>query len=296
MGGSHSEEFYMPARSNYESDEYLSASRILQILAIDKAKKQIGIDEKYRYAVRGEFSSLNKEEIAEMAANLGVRFDGGHNASDIDNLAHGSGHNPFEYILNAQRAQTGDIGVGISDTQKALGALLMFTRFGKYTSGKTYADEKDLLAVQKSAVGLYARGALSEKDFMSIISDIKEQLKNVEEAAGGGFVNNGKIQIPKFANGGIVNTSFNPKMSIPGFANGGMVSPTYNIPTNTVGLASNQVPGYNKGGSIHHYNAGGIVVNGAQGQDVKELANHIVNIMDARGARRQSMTGGGITV
>jgi TP901 family phage tail tape measure protein len=296
MGGSHSEEFYMPARSNYESDEYLSASRILQILAIDKAKKQIGIDEKYRYAVRGEFSSLNKEEIAEMAANLGVRFDGGHNASDIDNLAHGSGHNPFEYILNAQRAQTGDIGVGISDTQKALGALLMFTRFGKYTSGKTYADEKDLLAVQKSAVGLYARGALSEKDFMSIISDIKEQLKNVEEAAGGGFVNNGKIQIPKFANGGIVNTSFNPKMSIPGFANGGMASPTYNIPTSTVGIASNQVPGYNKGGSIHHYNAGGIVVNGAQGQDVKELANHIVNIMDARGARRQSMTGGGITV
>jgi hypothetical protein len=99
-----------------------------------------------------------------------------------------------------------------------------------------------------------------------------------------------------FANGGIVNTSFNPKMSIPGFANGGMASPTYNIPTSTVGLASNQVPGYNKGGSIHHYNAGGIVVNGAQGQDVKELANHIVNIMDARGARRQSMTGGGITV
>jgi TP901 family phage tail tape measure protein len=110
------------------------------------------------------------------------------------------------------------------------------------------------------------------------------------------FLDAGVFKQKNFANGGIVNTSFNPNMSVPGFANGGMASPTYNIPTNTVGIASNQVPGYNKGGSIHHYNAGGIVVNAAQGQDVKELANHIVNIMDARGARRQSMNGGGITV
>ena len=123
------------------------------------------------------------------------------------------------------------------------------------------------------------------KDNQTFLEDVKK----IEAIIGQ------KILMPKFANGGLVNTSFNPKMSVPGFANGGMASPTYNIPTSTVGLASNQVPGYNKGGSIHHYNAGGIVVNAAQGQDVKELASHIVNIMDARGARRQSMNGGGIT-
>ena len=86
------------------------------------------------------------------------------------------------------------------------------------------------------------------------------------------------------------------KMKLPKFANGGMVDPSYNVPSSSLSIGNNQNMGYNKGGSIHHYNAGGIVVNGAQGQDVKELANHIVTIMDARGSRRNSMNGGGITV
>jgi len=293
MGGSRSEEFYMPARSNYESDRHLSASRILQILAIDRAKKQIGINEKYMYATSGDFSSLNEEALKEMAANLGVRFDGGHNASDIDMLARGSGYNPFEYILNRHRSQTGQIGVGISDTQKALGALLMFTRFGKYTSGKTYADEEDLLAAQKSAVSLYVRGALSEKDFMSIISNIKEQLKNAEEAAGGGFVNNGKIQIPKFASGGYANPSNYSNMSVPSYAMGGLAGPKYNIPTNSVSLGKNQIPGYNKGGAVHHYDVGGFVVNAQPGQDEKMIASMVVDMLDQKNVMRAAMTGVG---
>ena len=79
-------------------------------------------------------------------------------------------------------------------------------------------------------------------------------------------------------------------------SNGGMVGPRYNVPSSNLSIGNNQNMGYNKGGSIHHYNAGGIVVNGAPGQDVKELASHIVTIMDARGSRRNSMNGGGITV
>jgi hypothetical protein len=208
-------------------------------------------------------------------------------------LAHGSGYNPFEYILNAQRAQTGAVGVGISDTQKALGALLMFTRFGKYTSGKTYADEKDLLAAQKSAVSLYARGALSEKDFMSIISNIKEQLKNVEEAAGGGFINNGKIQIPKFASGGYANPSNYSNMSVPSYAMGGLAGPKYNIPTNTVSLGKNQIPGYNKGGAVHHYDVGGFVVNAQPGQDERMIASMVVDMLDQKNVMRAAMSGVG---
>ena len=80
------------------------------------------------------------------------------------------------------------------------------------------------------------------------------------------------------------------------FAMGGISGPSYTIPRDPVSIGNSQITGYNRGGSIHHYNAGGIVVNAAQGQDVKELASHIVNIMDARGARRQSMNGGGIVV
>jgi hypothetical protein len=84
--------------------------------------------------------------------------------------------------------------------------------------------------------------------------------------------------------------------SVSKFSNGGMATPKYNVPSSSLSIGNNQNMGYNKGGSIHHYNAGGIVVNGAQGQDVKELASHIVTIMDARGSRRNSMNGGGITV
>jgi len=86
------------------------------------------------------------------------------------------------------------------------------------------------------------------------------------------------------------------KKAMPKFSNGGMATPKYNVPSSSLSIGNNQNMGYNKGGSIHHYNAGGIVVNGAQGQDVKELASHIVTIMDARGSRRNSMNGGGITV
>ena len=78
------------------------------------------------------------------------------------------------------------------------------------------------------------------------------------------------------------------------YANGGMIGPRYNIPNASSNIVNPMPMGYNNGGSIHHYNAGGIVVNAAPGQDVKELANHIVTIMDARGARRDSMTGGTI--
>ena len=47
---------------------------------------------------------------------------------------------------------------------------------------------------------------------------------------------------------------------------------------------------------MHNYNAGGIVVNAAAGQDPREIANHVVNIMDARGQRRNRMNGGSLIV
>jgi hypothetical protein len=80
------------------------------------------------------------------------------------------------------------------------------------------------------------------------------------------------------------------------FNSGAIPSPSFTIPKDPASIGNNQITGYNRGGSVHHYNAGGIVVNGAQGQDVKELASHIVTIMDARGNRRNSMNGGGIVV
>jgi TP901 family phage tail tape measure protein len=196
------QDFYAPARNPYEGDAGQSAQRALQILAIDKAKKQIGIDQPYSYAVGGEHQSLNQETIMELAAKLGVRFDGGHNSSDIDMLARSSGSNPFTSILNTYRTSIGEIGPGISTTQKALDALLMWTRFGKYQSGKIYPNENDLKAMRDSIIGQYANGAISNKEFMEKIAQISDLMDDdMVRGATGGYLKGGKFNIPKFETG-----------------------------------------------------------------------------------------------
>ena len=79
-------------------------------------------------------------------------------------------------------------------------------------------------------------------------------------------------------------------------ASGGLVGARYDIPSQSLSVANSTLPGYNKGGSIHHYNAGGIIVNAAPGQDPREIAKHVVNLMDSRGQRRDRMNGGSLVV
>jgi len=96
-----------------------------------------------------------------------------------------------------------------------------------------------------------------------------------------------------FARGGYVNPSSYSNMSVPAYAMGGAVGPRYNIPTNTVSLGKNQIPGYNKGGAVHHYDVGGFVVNAQPGQDEKMIATMVVDMLDQKNVMRAAMTGVG---
>jgi len=76
-----------------------------------------------------------------------------------------------------------------------------------------------------------------------------------------------------------------------GMKNGGMVNPSFNIPTSTVSLGNNAAPRYNGGGQVYNYSAGGIVINPAQGQSEKQIAEYVVSIMDAKNGLRTASTG-----
>jgi TP901 family phage tail tape measure protein len=194
-------DFYMPARNPYEAMTPQSAQRALQILAIDKAKKQIGIDQPYSYAVGGEHQSLNQDVIQEVASKLGVRFDGGHNSGDLDMLAKGSGNNPFTYLLNEYKTSVGTPNTGTTTTTKAFDALLMWTRFGKYESGKSYPDPSDLKAMKEFIINQYARGSISNEDFMTKLAQIDGLNRSGINGATGGYLSGGKFNVPKFENG-----------------------------------------------------------------------------------------------
>jgi TP901 family phage tail tape measure protein len=107
------------------------------------------------------------------------------------------------------------------------------------------------------------------------------------------FANGGMAQIPKFAGGGYANPSTYSNMSVPAYAMGGLAGPKYNIPTNSVSIGKNQIPGYNKGGAVHHYDVGGFVVNAQPGQDEKMIASMVVDMLDQKNVMRAAMSGVG---
>ena len=69
--------------------------------------------------------------------------------------------------------------------------------------------------------------------------------------------------------------------SINKMAMGGLAT-TYNIPTKS--LAVNAPMGYNRGGSVHHYEVGGLVINTQPGQSEMEIARLAVGMMNAQSA------------
>jgi TP901 family phage tail tape measure protein len=75
------------------------------------------------------------------------------------------------------------------------------------------------------------------------------------------------------------------------FAMGGMVSPSFNIPGGPASLGNNPSSRYNNGGQVYNYSAGGIVINPAQGQNEKQIAEYVVSIMDAKNGLRRASTG-----
>jgi TP901 family phage tail tape measure protein len=75
------------------------------------------------------------------------------------------------------------------------------------------------------------------------------------------------------------------------FATGGMVNPSFSVPSGAVSLGNNMGSRYNGGGQVYNYSAGGIVINPAQGQNEKQIAEYVVSIMDAKNGLRAASTG-----
>jgi TP901 family phage tail tape measure protein len=78
--------------------------------------------------------------------------------------------------------------------------------------------------------------------------------------------------------------------SINKMAMGGLAT-TYNIPTKS--LAVNSPMGYNRGGSVHHYEVGGLVINTQPGQSEMEIARLAVGMMNAQNALGAKKVGEG---
>jgi hypothetical protein len=154
----------MPSRGNYEYDYPVDASRALQIMAIEKAKQQIGIDQPYAYHLDGgAHESLYPDMIEEITGRLGVKYSGGHSGGDVDNLANTSGgYNMFSSLLNPAKMQQDIPNEGISTASKALSTLLMNIRFGKLNSGMVYPNSTDDVAMAEYNQKFGYRKAIQE--------------------------------------------------------------------------------------------------------------------------------------
>ena len=64
------------------------------------------------------------------------------------------------------------------------------------------------------------------------------------------------------------------------FAGGGLSEPKYNVPTPATAMVNPMTMGYNNGGSVHRYDVGGLVVNAAPGQNERQIAAMVVQMLD----------------
>jgi TP901 family phage tail tape measure protein len=222
-GGS---DFVMPRKNEYEADYTMDASRALQIMAIEKAKKQIGIDQPYQFHYSGgAHESIHADQLEEVAYRLGVKTSGIHSGTDIDNLANTSGgYNMFGDLLNPARLQQDIPNDGVSTATKALSTILMNIRFGKLNSGKVYPNEADKAAMLEYQLQFGIRSQLDRimADRAAGRTPIANRFppKKSTGAATGGYVSGGNLMVPKFADGGYINPSYSANMSIPKFENG----------------------------------------------------------------------------
>ena len=161
----------------------MTPARALQVMAVEKAKQQIGINEEYLFHVGGAHESLNAETLKQVAAQLGVRFSGVHKDTDIDQLnKSGMGYNPFANLLSAAKFERGELNEGITTKEKALGALLLNMRFGKSSSGKVYPREGEDQKLIKEWWNKYGiMQAMEEKSrspYRPTLAKYKEEIAN----------------------------------------------------------------------------------------------------------------------
>lgn len=74
------------------------------------------------------------------------------------------------------------------------------------------------------------------------------------------------------------------------FALGGMANPRYNIPSSSL-IVNPATMRYNNGGQVNRYDVGGLVVNAAPGQDERQIAAMVVQMLDSKNLMAQAKSG-----
>ena len=204
--GSKGFDFVMPSRNSHDGAYTVDAQRALQIMAIEKAKQQIGIDQPYQFHTSGgEHASIHAYELEQIANRLGVRFDGGHNSGDIDNLATTlGGYNMFTNLLNPAKLEQDRPNEGVTTATKALSTFLMNIRFGKLNSGKVIPNPQDKAEMLEYELKFGIRNQIDRilaERATTRTNPVATVPKGRTSAATGGYVIGGNISIPKFENG-----------------------------------------------------------------------------------------------
>ena len=204
--GSGGFDLVMPSRNSYDGAYKVDAQRALQIMAIEKAKQQIGIDQPYQFHTSGgDHASIHAYELEEIANRLGVRFDGGHSSGDIDNLATTlGGYNMFTNLLSPAKLEQDRPNEGVTTATKALSTFLMNMRFGKLNSGKVIPNPQDKAEMLEYELKFGIRNQIDRilaERATTRTTPVATVPKGRTSAATGGYVIEGNISIPKFENG-----------------------------------------------------------------------------------------------
>ena len=268
-----------------------TAHRLLEILAIQRAKKQIGIDTPFQRLQDHSSSSITlSDDIAAIARTIGAKPSSRHSDSSLSDLEsagtkgffdQGTEENP-DFINPFKLLQRG----GTSSTENALSAMLMHQFFGKYSSGKVRSNSTDPAIRLSEATGLYVRQLMeyrsgatttppSWEEYVALTKKIQKDLEDSRLAlSAGGYINNRKVKLPKFANGG----------SIKGYAMGGLIKG----PGTGISDSIQAGFGYAGGGSIR-------VSNGEYIVKASSVRDYGVKTMDAinNGTARVGTESGG---
>jgi hypothetical protein len=170
--------------------------------------------------------------------------------------------------------KTGDKAGYLDDRGKAWVVLNEKLKSGQFFdyAGKQYKVGKNQVATRLSLGGpVWGAGTATSDSIPAMLSN-------------GEYVINAS-SVKTYGQG--IFDKFNEKK----FAAGGAVGPNYNIPTSSVSLGNSMGSRYNGGGQVYNYSAGGIVVNPAQGQSERQIAEYVVGIIEAKNGLRTSMSG-----
>jgi TP901 family phage tail tape measure protein len=252
-----------------------SVDRVLKMYAIRKAQQQIGIDTRYGQMLEGANQTIAPNLVKAISNKTGTSELGLHSHTSLAKAEQwGDDTNPFLTLI-----QEG----GVKSKDGALAAILMHGYFGKFSSEAYKASYSRTLDERVAKlVGEWARASVAYRSGDTSIKPIDFDelniiLKKMKEAddeekffgATGGFVDKGRLKVPKFAMGGLIRgpgsgTSDSIRASL-GYAGGGSIRVSngeYIVKAKSVrGYGVDAMNAVNNGTATIGTNSGGTVYN-----------------------------------